>query len=164
MDQNEPESNGNNLTEEAFQIYETLVKNTLNTIFRLSNEKNISDSNIEVQNIKLGKYIRSSDPKKEIIPIKSDDDFSPGSAFYLGGELVENGTERDFSINFVIDEEGRINTLDVDEQKIDINPEDTDDNKTLTEKATSFIKKNGLTIIGYILWAFEIFLRFIKKG
>jgi len=164
MDSNGPDSNGIDLSEEAFQKYEIQIKNMLNIIYGLSKKQNMIDLGIQVRKIEIGKYIRSQDPEKELIPINSDEDFSPGSAFYMGGDLTVNETDCSFRINFFIDEEGNFQPFFTDDSSIDIDPEDTEDNITLTEKATKFIEDNWQKLVKILQWGIDIYLRLLKKG
>jgi len=140
--------------------FEKKLVDILNYVLSLMLSRKFTEFNIHVQELQIGKYIRSRDPLKELLPIEAWGDLTPDSAIYLQFMLVCDGEEHTFFGNFYIDKDGGITPIVLDSSVTDITPEEINEKThTITEKAKQKLQDHWKEIWDVILFALNVITR-----
>ena len=120
--------------------------------------KKYTEHELEIEDLKVGKYIRSHDPLKELVPINDLDDLDEGSCLFIGCDIRVNGDLVSFIGNFYVGEDNTIIPLVADEISTDIDEEHIVEDKKISERAMEALNQHWDRIWDIIQFALTVVL------
>jgi len=134
----------------------------MNLVTKLFLDKKFISYEIKVKDVQFGKYIRSRDPLKELLPITSIADFTPDTAIFFSIEIECDGDEHSYFGNFYVNEKRELSPIFKDEDKTDISPDQIEDGK-ITERAKEALKTHWDKVWDIVMVALNLLISQMPK-